>query len=118
VYPIDPDGLGQFDVLCDQTTTGGGWAVFQKRFDGSLNFTKGWNDYRDGFGSLSGELWLGLSKIHRLASKPVQLRVDLGAPDGEKRFALYAGFSIGDLTSKYKLTSGTLVGKKFILLYV
>ncbi|KAK3751860.1 hypothetical protein QZH41_009670, partial [Actinostola sp. cb2023] len=108
VYTINPDGLGDFNVYCDQTTDGGGWAVFQKRFNGELNFTsKLWVDYANGFGNLSGEFWLGLTKIHRLAAKPGRLRVDLGAPDGEKRFAAYNGFSVGDADSKYILTSGS-----------
>ena len=27
-----------------------------------------WTDYKEGFGDLSGEFWLGLSKVHRLTS--------------------------------------------------
>ena len=30
VYKIDPDGLGEFEVFCDEKTAGGGWTVFQK----------------------------------------------------------------------------------------
>lgn len=33
--------------------------VFQRRADGSVNFFRGWEAYRDGFGKLTGEHWLG-----------------------------------------------------------
>lgn len=33
--------------------------VFQRREDGSVNFFRGWQAYRDGFGKLTGEHWLG-----------------------------------------------------------
>ena len=66
VYTIDPDDSGAFDVFCDQTTAGGGWTVFQKRLDGSVDFSRGWADYKRGFGNLNGEFWLGLDKINRL----------------------------------------------------
>ena len=36
----------------------------KKRFDGSVDFYLGWNDYEQGFESLDGKLWFGLSKIH------------------------------------------------------
>ena len=66
MYKIDPDGLGEFEVFCDQKTAGGGWTVSQKRRDGSVDFFRAWDDYKRGFGNLNGELWLGLDKIHRL----------------------------------------------------
>ena len=69
VYKIDPDGLGEFEVFCDQTTAGGGWTVFQKRYSGAVDFFRGWNDYKRGFGNLNGEFWLGLDKIHRLTAR-------------------------------------------------
>ena len=66
VYTIKPDNLSAFDVFCDQTTAGGGWTVFQKRINGSVDFYLNWSDYKVGFGNLSGELWLGNEKIHRI----------------------------------------------------
>jgi len=111
VYQIDPDGLGEFEVFCDQKTAGGGWTVFQKRMDGSVGFYRGWNDYKRGFGDLSGEFWLGLDKIHRLTkSSSNKLRVDLEDSDGNTAFAEYSSFGVANEADKYVLSLGSYTG--------
>ena len=52
--------------------------MFQRRLDGSVDFYRGLTDYKNSFGNLYGEFWLGLDKIHRLTTTVKnKLRVDL-----------------------------------------
>ena len=104
VYTIQPDSQSAFQAYCDMETDGGGWTVFQRRMDGSVDFYRYWTDYVQGFGSLSGEFWLGLDKIHRLTSTASELRVDLRDFEGNSAYAQYTSFSVGDSASKYILT--------------
>jgi hypothetical protein len=47
-------------VVCD-----GGALVMQRRYRPyALTMDRDWSDYRGGFGSLSGELWLGLQHVY------------------------------------------------------
>ena len=114
VYKLDPDGLGEFEVFCDQQTAGGGWTVFQKRKDGLVYFFLGWDNYKRGFGDLKGEFWLGLDKIHRLTkSSSNKLRVDLEDFDGKTAFAEYNSFGVADEENKYRLSLGSSSGTHF-----
>ena len=90
---------------------GGGWTAFQRRQDGSVNFYRNWTDYENGFGNLTGEFWLGLSKIYRLTQEGANtLRVDLGNAIGNRAYAKYSTFSVGDSTTEYTLTVGGYSG--------
>ena len=111
VYTIDPDGAGAFDVFCDQTTAGGGWTVFQKRQDGSVDFYRDWADYKLGFGNLNGEFWLGLDNINRLTnSERYKLRVDLEDTKLNTAYAMYDYFAVTSEKTKYRLSLGTYSG--------
>ena len=86
-------------------TDGGGWTVFQRRKCGEIDFYRNWADYEEGFGYLDHEFWLGLSKIHRLTKDATcTLRVDLGDAQGNRAYAKYSTFSIGDSSTEYTLT--------------
>ena len=86
-------------------TDGGGWTVFQRRMDGSVDFYLNWADYVHGFGNISGEYWLGLSKLHRLANGSVstKLRVDMRDDNNNSAFASYSTFYIDSSTTDYTL---------------
>ncbi|KAL9982283.1 hypothetical protein ACROYT_G004309 [Oculina patagonica] len=111
VYTIIPDGGKPIQVLCDMTTDGGGWTVFQKRLDGSVDFYLGWESYKNGFGDLNGEFWLGNDNLHRLtAADDVMLRVDLEDFDGNITYAEYTTFKVADEGDKYQLLIGGYSG--------
>ena len=88
----------------------GGWTVLQKRLDGSVDFYRGWDDYKRGFGNLNGEFWLGLDKIHRLSKERSRLHVDLEDTTGKTAYAEYDFFGVASERSKYKLSLGTYSG--------
>ncbi|PFX22965.1 Ficolin-1 [Stylophora pistillata] len=112
VYTINPDGGKRIQVLCDMTTDGGGWTVFQRRLDGSVDFEHDWKTYKDGFGNLIGEFWLGNDNLHRLtAADDVMLRVDLEDFEGNITYAKYATFKVTDEAENYTLTLGGYTGE-------
>ena len=102
VYTIDPHCPKQkpFKVYCSNQYT-----VFQRRMDGSENFTRGWADYVSGFGSVWGERWLGLEKIHCLTTRTArtEMRIDMADFRGDKKYAYYNFFMVGNAASKFKL---------------
>ena len=108
---MNPDGKGSFSVYCDMRTDGGGWTVFQRRQDGSVDFYRGWNDYKSGFGQLTREFWLGYDKIHRLTdSRPSSLRVELEDWERVRQYAKYGRFNVGDEQTQYRLQVGSYSG--------
>ncbi|EDO45446.1 predicted protein, partial [Nematostella vectensis] len=98
-------------VFCDQETLGGGWTVFQRRQDGSVDFYQNWTEYKNGFGDLQGEHWLGLDRIHRMNNAVTnELRVDMVADAGETAHAQYGHFSVAAEYDKYRLSVGGYSG--------
>ncbi|XP_076989724.1 fibrinogen C domain-containing protein 1 [Tamandua tetradactyla] len=97
IYSIFPTHYpAGFQVYCDMSTDGGGWTVFQRREDGSVNFFRGWEAYRDGFGKLTGEHWLGLKRLHALTAQAMyELHVDLEDFDNGTAYARYGSFGVG-----------------------
>ena len=99
-----PDTSETLNVYCDQETDGGGWLVFQRRQDGSVDFYRDWEDYKAGFGEISGEFWLGNDHLHSLTQEQQELRVDLVDFNDTTAFAKYSTFGVGSESEKYALT--------------
>ncbi|KAJ8398880.1 hypothetical protein AAFF_G00417880, partial [Aldrovandia affinis] len=110
VYPVYPGGATlPFYVYCDMETEGGKWTVLQRRMDGTVNFFRGWDQYKRGFGSAAGEYWLGLETIHlMMLKKNYELRVDVEDFEGASAYAKYASFSISPMVINAELDGYTL----------
>ncbi|XP_059837027.1 angiopoietin-4-like isoform X1 [Hypanus sabinus] len=91
-------------VYCDMETSGGGWTVIQRRFNGSLNFQRNWKEYKLGFGDISAEHWLGNEAIYLLTNqRPHSLRIELRDWDENQAYALYEKFHLSSERQKYRL---------------
>ena len=109
VYKIYPDGLHNgLQVYCDMDIDGGGWIVFQRREDGSVDFYRDWSQYQSGFGDLRGEHWLGNDNLVSLTSDKSHgtwdIRIDLTDWSDDRAFAKYTDFQITG--EKYTLDIG------------
>ncbi|CAG2188516.1 Tenascin-R,Ryncolin-2,Ficolin-1-A,Ryncolin-1,Fibrinogen C domain-containing protein 1,Fibrinogen C domain-containing protein 1-B,Ficolin-2,Fibrinogen-like protein 1,Tenascin,Ficolin-1,Microfibril-associated glycoprotein 4,Ficolin-1-B,Ryncolin-3,Angiopoietin-related protein 7,Techylectin-5A,Angiopoietin-4 [Mytilus edulis] len=104
-FTIYPEGIGALEVQCDMNTDTGGWTVIQNRNSSSTMFYTDWAQYKNGFGIISSDFWIGNDNLHMLTSKRnYQLRVDLVDWNGETRYAVYKIFIVGDEDTQYKLS--------------
>ncbi|XP_034726550.1 fibroleukin [Etheostoma cragini] len=107
IYTIQPDlQRPALEAKCDMETAGGGWIVIQNRWDGSLDFNRTWQEYREGFGSPQGEHWLGNAALQALTSTGQhQLRIELEDWHQQKRHATYNNFKVASEAQRYRLTA-------------
>ena len=110
MYTVNPANKTSFEVYCDMKTDGGGWTVFHKRFNGFVGFYRDWDEYKNGFGDVRGEYWLGNEKIHELTEIPSQLRVEINTTSNGNKYAKYSNFSITNEATNYTLFVGFYSG--------
>ncbi|KXJ78529.1 hypothetical protein RP20_CCG004317 [Aedes albopictus] len=103
VYELNALG-SPFKAYCEMDQFGGGWTVFQKRQDGSVDFNRSWVEYREGFGEVSGEYWLGLETLHQLTTrKQHELLIILENFNGSTSYERYAGVVIDNEALRYRI---------------
>ncbi|XP_062606761.1 ryncolin-4-like [Saccostrea cucullata] len=114
VYTIYPcNNQWSVNVQCDMTTKGGGWTVIQRRVDGSTDFDRTWQEYKEGFGSVNSSYWLGNDVIYLLTNQKPSLYLSITLTNGTTLYQQYGEFSISNEADNYRLylngpTTGTL----------
>ncbi|XP_028743286.1 angiopoietin-4 [Peromyscus leucopus] len=92
-------------VFCDMETDGGGWTLIQRRQDGSMSFQRTWEEYKEGFGNVAREHWLGNEAVHHLTSRTAcVLRVELQDWEGRQTSIQYEHFQLGNERQRYSLS--------------
>ncbi|KAL5007989.1 hypothetical protein ScPMuIL_013570 [Solemya velum] len=106
VYKIRPAGAADvISVFCDLETDDYAWTVFQRRYDGSEEFDRGWAEYELGFGDREGEFWLGNKNLHSITNQgPYKLSITMKEFDGSVFNVQYDKFRVGSAESEYELT--------------
>ncbi|XP_071947541.1 uncharacterized protein [Antedon mediterranea] len=110
-YVIQPsEGGPQINVYCD-IREDGNWTVIQRRQDGSVDFYRNWTEYKEGFGNVNTEFWLGNEQINRLtADGNFELMVEMTDHLNVTKFAKYSQFHVGTEDSNYVLTISGYTG--------
>ncbi|XP_026860769.2 angiopoietin-4 isoform X1 [Electrophorus electricus] len=91
-------------VFCDMETSGGGWTVFQRRINGTVDFQRSWKEYKMGFGDPDGEHWVGNEVVHLITRQTqYSLRVELKDWEGNAPYSLYDTFQLANEKQQYRL---------------
>ncbi|XP_050086521.1 ryncolin-1-like [Anopheles aquasalis] len=100
-----------FKMYCEQEKFDGGWIVVQHRFNGSVDFYRNWTEYREGFGELENEFWLGLELVHQLTTaRAHEIIFEIEDFSDNYGYARYNEFKIGSESEQYCLTIGKYSG--------
>ncbi|CAG2228736.1 Angiopoietin-related protein 7,Fibrinogen-like protein 1,Fibroleukin,Angiopoietin-1 [Mytilus edulis] len=120
VFTIFPNQHTGIPVFCDMDYEEGGWThdviiivkIIQRRFDGSQSFDRDWNTYKRGFGKPSGEYWIGNDNLHAILSGKRKFKVKFILMDvsGERAYAEYTNFYVGNEESNYDLSISNYSG--------
>ncbi|XP_076866072.1 angiopoietin-related protein 6 isoform X2 [Brachyhypopomus gauderio] len=100
IYLLRPRNSNRLlQAWCEHGRAEGGWTVIQRRQDGSVNFFRTWDQYKQGFGNLDGEYWLTSQATYKL-------QVVLEDWQGRQVFAEYDSFRLEPESDWYRLRLG------------
>lgn len=104
IQKLQIGNLSPFFAYCNLEEQGGKWTVIQSRLDGTVSFFRNWNEYKNGFGNLGGEFWIGLEKLYQITqSRLHELIIIMEDFEQQSKFVKYSSFAIGSEEENYSL---------------
>ncbi|XP_069840914.1 fibrinogen-like protein 1-like protein [Dendropsophus ebraccatus] len=106
LYVLWPKASPPMAVYCDLSPEGGGWTIVQRNsLQKATAFgSQNWDQYRQGFGDLMADHWLGNELIHHLTKQsPFTVRFLLVDNQGNKYHADYSSFMVDSEDRGYAL---------------
>ena len=107
-----PQGCIPIMLYCEMNVTDGGWMVIQRnRQSTEITWAESWSTYKNGFGNVRIEYWLGTEYIHQISKQKVcQARFVIWDAANNIKLADYSFFSVEDESQGYRLLLGTYSG--------
>lgn len=93
-----------YNVYCDKD-----WVVTIRRTDASIDMNRNWAEYRDGFGDLNGQFWMGLELHHQLTySGDYEMIIGITSWNGNYYELKYSAWRIQDEASSFTVDKITI----------
>ncbi|XP_066573839.1 fibrinogen-like protein 1-like protein [Amia ocellicauda] len=107
VYVIQPIGSHPLVVYCEKTENKF-WTVIQRNsLTTAMKWDESWTTYKNGFGSVDGDHWLGNENIHKLTSHNVyKVRFIIFDSHNNCKYADYNTFRVESETNGYIIRLG------------
>ncbi|XP_037940700.1 angiopoietin-related protein 1-like [Teleopsis dalmanni] len=91
-------------VYCDEFEGVNDWLTIHRRIDDSINFFRDWETYKEGFGNIFTNYFIGLDNLYALTSNQIQeLLIVMVDIYDISYIARYDSFGIGNEVDKYRL---------------
>lgn len=90
-------------VYCEMKK--GGWTRVLNRINRlNSSFDRVWTDYKEGFGDLTGNYWVGLKALQQLTyQQQMSLRIDVASDDRDEEFIEYPSVLIYPEAQRFKM---------------
>ncbi|XP_054083046.1 angiopoietin-related protein 7 isoform X2 [Zeugodacus cucurbitae] len=105
IYNITPLNMSPFEVFCLTDPKGGcGWTLVWRRNEINDDFNRTWAEYRNGFGELTDNFFIGLDKLYALTiAEPQQLRMGIKYGSNNWELDIFDEFVVGNVCTQYEL---------------